>query len=193
MRAASTSHGPAPIPLPPGSPQLFEEEDPVSFLPTQVACPSSQPQMVGCTQEWLWFARWVCAACPGASTSQLKSLDFVALISIHLFLPGLPLAWSQPASFPPGLLPHCSLSMVPVVTLVPTPTVCPRARKESFRICTAGFERSCPCLLRPHTSHHSPLLATPWPLISSAEWSFLRPRDFAWALYSSPARRPNFQ
>lgn len=33
---------------------------------------------------------------------QLKPLDFVALIpfdSIHLFLPGLPLAWSQPASF----------------------------------------------------------------------------------------------
>lgn len=35
----------------------WDEEGLVPFLPTQVACPSSQPQMVGCAQGWPWFAR----------------------------------------------------------------------------------------------------------------------------------------
>lgn len=112
--ALASTTGPVPIPLQHDSPQLFEEDGPVPFLPTQAACPISQPLMVGRAQGWAQFSRYgvpgiVWQASEGIVSEEVclpqpfpKPLDFVFLVSfdsLHLFFPGLPLAWSQPASF----------------------------------------------------------------------------------------------
>lgn len=111
LPVASTSHVPCSLPLPHGSPQLFEEEGPVPFLPTQAACPICQPQRVSCAQVGPVLQVRCTQLCPIGQQSAVedvcpsvipKPLDFVSLISldsfIHLFLQGLPLARSQPAS-----------------------------------------------------------------------------------------------
>lgn len=112
--ALASTTGPVPIPLQHDSLQLFEEDGPVPFLPTQAACPISQPLMVGCAQGWAQFSRYgvpgiVWQASEGIVSEEVclpqpfpKPLDFVFLVSfdsLHLFFPGPPLAWSQPASF----------------------------------------------------------------------------------------------
>lgn len=66
---------------------------------------------------------------------QLKPLDFVALIpfdSIHLFLPGLPLAGPSQHHFSPGLRQHCFLSMFPCSHISPHPNCLPESKEEIF-------------------------------------------------------------
>lgn len=92
-----------------------------------------------------------------------KPLAFVSLISfdsVHLFLPGQPLACSGQHHFSSGA---CFLNAFPCIHFRLYPNCLPNSKEEI--ICTAGFEWSYTCVLvQPHTSYHSPLVRTP-PLV----------------------------